>query len=621
MSSNLNLALTLNLHDKLVAPLQRALNEVSHGVNAIQKDLLATQQAGDKSTQTLTNVAIKAERLGGVQGPMSLTRGLASAGNAAENAQIKTGRLAGMLEKLPGLAQRATTAFIGLSAAQRTISAPVKAFANLEEANTALKVTMMTKGGKISSNYGEIQKIAVDLGNKLPGSTRDFVTAANELLSLGVNEKAVVNGGLTAAAHLGVVLHMPQQQSAETVAKMREAYNLKDEELPGMADEIQRNRFAFGIQPSDLLLAAKYSAPTLNTLGLNGKNSMSEILTLQGMANLKGMDGSQFGTNFDMMLQRLAKGPLMLEQAKRGMKAEARDVMDKAGIKFDFYDSKGKLKTEDGSAVKGMLRELEKLELIRQKFGDKAAMEVAGGVFGQEAARPAQILAQYGVKGYEAARERVTNQATLEERTTESLTTLNAKVEAVSGSFENLQANMGKQLGDGAKPGLVRLNDFLGDATDFAEKHPAAGTATVLGAGAGAGWGAWKASGAIWSKLTGAGGAAAAGAAAESAAAGGGLMASLGRFGTPGALLALLASTFFTSDADMEVLRNAESMKKGYRGKGFDDPRRLDRADGGIPAILSRIEALSNRPVVLTVDGQVLAQTLDKHTAREARRN
>jgi hypothetical protein len=34
---------------------------------------------------------------------------------------------------------------------------------------------------------------------------------------------------------------------------------------------------------------------------------------------------------------------------------------------------------------------------------------------------------------------------------------------------------------------------------------------------------------------------------------------------------------FGTSDADLEVLLNADRMRAGYRGKGLNDPRRLDR--------------------------------------------
>jgi TP901 family phage tail tape measure protein len=492
---NLNVALTLSLRDQLIGPLQRALADAEKTVSGFEKSIGKVGATGEQSAQKLTNLTSKVDGLGKIQGAEQLRSSLAGIGNAADEAHRKTSRLASAMEKLSSLKPMVVPAIASLVAAKNIVDIPVTAFANLEEANTALRVTMMKKGGKVSANYHAIQKNAIALGNQLPGTTRDFVGSANELLSLGVTEQAVVGGGLTAAAHLGVVMKMPQMQAARTVAKLREAYNLKDDELPGMADEIQRNRFAFGIQPDDLLQAAKYSAPTLGTLGLNGKQNMSEIMTLQGMANKKGMDGSQFGTNFDMMLQRLAKGPLMLEEAKKGMKAEARNSMEKLGIKFDFYDKNGKLKTEDGSAAKGMIRELEKLEIIRAKLGDKAAMEVSGALFGQEAARPANILAQYGVKGYEEARAQVAAQASLDERIIESLTTLNSKIEATSGSFENLMASMGKQIGEAQKSKYDKANALLGSATGFFNENPMLGTAGVLGGAAVASYAAWKATG------------------------------------------------------------------------------------------------------------------------------
>jgi len=44
--------------------------------------------------------------------------------------------------------------------------------------------------------------------------------------------------------------------------------------------------------------------------------------------------------------------------------------------------------------------------------------------------------------------------------------------------------------------------------------------------------------------------------------------------------LAVAGDMFFTSDNDIRLLRDAEARRTGYRGKGFDDPRRFDRVGG-----------------------------------------
>ncbi|MDR3370720.1 phage tail tape measure protein [Rhodoferax sp.] len=407
--------------------------------------------------------------------------------------------------------------------AKKVVTPFIKSYSSLEDAETGLKIAMMTKGGKVGGDYEAIKKIAVEQGNKLPGSTKDMTQAATELISLGITPEAVKNGGLVAATNLGVVLGIPQTQAAETTAKLREAYSLKDDELPAMADTVQRNRYAGGINPEELLMAAKYEAPIINALGMGGLKGMSDVLTVQGMANQKGMNGGEFGTNFAEMLTRLATGPLMVEEAKKGMKAEARDRMDALGIKFNFFDDKGKVKTLDGSAVKGIFSELEKFNLIKNKDGsadDKTRLEVAKALFGSEGGRPALIMAQAGLKGFEAARSRVVDQASLDERINTKLETFASKLESLGGTIENVMAHMGAQLGRAAKPVMDGANGVLGGGIDeFMQAHPTAGTVGIAGGAIGAALAALK-SKALLFRLLGLGGGAAEGGAAAAAAGG-----------------------------------------------------------------------------------------------------
>lgn len=43
--------------------------------------------------------------------------------------------------------------------------------------------------------------------------------------------------------------------------------------------------------------------------------------------------------------------------------------------------------------------------------------------------------------------------------------------------------------------------------------------------------------------------------------------------------LMLIEALTMPSDEDVAYLRTQDRMKQGYRGKGFDDPRRVDRPD------------------------------------------
>ena len=91
----------------------------------------------------------------------------------------------------------------------------------------------------------------------------------------------------------------------------------------------------------------------------------------------------------------MSKGPQMIAEAKKGMKAEARDILKKSGVKFNFWDKKGNFK-----GIDGMVKELEKLQKIRAKFGDQAAQDVADAMFGTEGKRVALLLGEKGRQAY-----------------------------------------------------------------------------------------------------------------------------------------------------------------------------------------------------------------------------
>jgi TP901 family phage tail tape measure protein len=252
-------------------------------------------------------------------------------------------------------------------------------------------------------------------------------------------------------------------------AKLREAYKLSDDELTKMADSMQRAKFAFGMKPSDLMAASAYEAPVLNQLGISGLENTNKMLAIQGMAAQVGLEGSSFGTNFSMMLTRLAKGPEMMEMATKGMKGKAREIVESMGITFDFFDENRNFKGLDG-----MIKELEKLKLIADKGGQESALIVADALFGAEAGRPAMILAEQGEAGFKAAQERMEQQASLQQRIDRTTKSTANTLEALGGSLENLGAAMAGPAVQALHPLINLLNDATGKLTEFAEANPVA---------------------------------------------------------------------------------------------------------------------------------------------------
>ena len=496
---------------------QQALAGTNQEIGLVERALVRMGGVGsasiERQAQYLTTLALRYH---------DVRRAASSAVEAMQRAGQTAGRMADLAPMVAA----------GAYGAKRAAGPFIRDYASLESANTDLKIALMQRGGKIPAAYGQIQGIAQDLGNRLPGTTKDYIGSAIALAEQGVSTSAITGGGLKSAAYLGVLLNMDRGQAAETVAKIREAYGLHDDELAGLANDVQKNKFAFGLSPEGIRTAASYSGAALGALDIRGRANMSRVLTLQGMANQAGMDPSSFGTNFAMMLTRLAQGPLMVEQAKKGMKGDARAIMEREGIKFDFFDSKGHLKAINGDPIAGMVHELAKLETVRQKLGEKSALEIAGAMFGQEAARPAMILARAGDKGYADAQARRDSQGELDERINLKLETFAAKLEALGGTVENVRAKIGQQTGEGLKPVMDRANGVLGGPVmDFFSQHPAAGTAVVGGSALGSAWFASRMAGAALRAFGGGGGAAAAAGAAGGAGAVLGPLAGVGMAG------------------------------------------------------------------------------------------
>lgn len=100
---------------------------------------------------------------------------------------------------------------------------PVTAFAQAEVAATNLRVAMMDKDGKVSSNFEKINKLATNLGDKLPGTTADFQDLMTMLVRQGMSAETILGGTGEAAAYLSVQLEMQPKQAAEFAAKMQDA--------------------------------------------------------------------------------------------------------------------------------------------------------------------------------------------------------------------------------------------------------------------------------------------------------------------------------------------------------------------------------------------------------------
>ncbi|MFD1246021.1 phage tail tape measure protein, partial [Paralysiella testudinis] len=385
---------------------------------------MALNPTRELGSQSRAYAAMTVQIAKATQAQDNLNKAIAAQAAAAQNRQ----RLRGEMMETAGHAAVAVSPIV----------AGVRKFIEQEDAAIDLKVAMMQKDGSFGK-FEKLDKLAIQWGGDLPGNKTDFSHMIRGLKSQGISDDTIIKGGGLATAQLNTVMGIPIADGS-FFAKNMEAHGIKESELLASADLTQRAYFAAGLSKEDMYQAMSYYAPKANTLGLTGLENQKQIYAVEGLAANKGLEGSSFGTNFSMMLSQLAKGPKMVEAATRGMKSEVREIMEASGAKFEFFDTKGNLKS-----LRDVTQELESgYNKVRAKFGDEGAMKVFDEIFQQEGGRVASILAQAGIAGFDGMMAKMDNQASIDKRIEVRTSSLSSAFEQLGGVVENTAAKFGE---------------------------------------------------------------------------------------------------------------------------------------------------------------------------------
>lgn len=338
---------------------------------------------------------------------------------------------------------------IGIAASARV---PLQAFEDLDAAMNAMQVAMVNSVGQLPAEFERIKRETIDLGTVLPGTTADFVKLATVMKERGMPVDAIAQGALNAAAKLAVVMNMVPEQEGDMVARLREAFSLSGGEFSAMADYVQRARFAFGLDPDDLLLGAKYYGGKTNALGLTGPENVRKLYAIQGMAAQQGMDGSTFGTNFSQMLTRVGMMTDRLQKNSKEMRAVSA-TLTKNHIRMTFFDAKGHF-----AGIDNMVAQLGKLSVLTQE----KRIQIMTRLFGEEAARVADLISRNGTKGYQTALNKLDGEGSLDRRIGIATGSFKNRLEALGGAFTTLMAKIGEPFARVLSPIIQRLGDFIG---------------------------------------------------------------------------------------------------------------------------------------------------------------
>ncbi|EPJ2980489.1 phage tail tape measure protein [Klebsiella pneumoniae] len=336
-----------------------------------------------------------------------------------------------------------------------TLLAPIRAYSESENAANQLAGSMMGLGGKIAPEFLQLNKLAIALGDRLPGTTADFQNMMTMLRRQGMSAQVILGGLGESAAYLGVQLQMAPTDAAEFAAKLQDATQTTEKDMMSLMDLIQRGFYA-GVDPGNMLQGFSKISSAMSILNKKGIEAAKTFAPLLVMADQASMAGESAGNAYRKIFQAAL-------DAKK-IKA-VNDDLKGTGIKFNFSDGKGGF-----GGLENMYAQLSKLN----KLTPERQMAIKKDLFGNdsETLQALDIMIQKGIDGYRETVAKLENQATLRERVEASLNTLGNKWEAAGGSFTNAMASIGETVA----PVLKNIADWLGNLASaldgFVKRHP-----------------------------------------------------------------------------------------------------------------------------------------------------
>lgn len=620
----LNLALTLSLNDRLVAPLQRALGQAQKQLADVSRELGGVERTGAAAARGLAQVGRQAEA---VKGATAEVRKLKQETMEAERS---ASRLASVWGTVRAAARGIGAVAGGAAAFGAVAAAPLRRAADYDTQLRSLANTAFA-GQSLDARRAGMQSLgaAVTSAVRYGGGTRDAaMEALNELVASGVfkdaKEASQLLPGLQRASTASGASPV---ELARIAIRAQQTFGLTGAQMPGVLDQALAAGQAGGFELRDMAKWLPQQMAAARQLGLSGNEGLIKLLAANqasvitagtkdeagnNLVNLlakvnsadtandfkklgidlpgslakargNGVDGLTAFVNF---VDQLVAKDERFQAAKRGMNAEGKPFRDAAERRAAFESQADILQ---GSAVGKVIQDRQALMALIALMNNR---EYLGGVEktirgSQGATGDAFALMREGAGYAFDQREFEAQQAQ-----TAAMTTANsAIVKLAQAQVDLYQRYPGfAEAVEGAKVALTAL----------AAAGAAAGAINLLSGGAGA---AVKgAAGAAGARV-----AVGAGAAAAAARLGGGAAGAALKKAGP---LALLSELFFTSDSDVELLKAAEQRAQGYRGKGFTDPRVLPGFTTGSMEGDEKLAAAADQHARAAADLQAAAAAL-----------
>jgi TP901 family phage tail tape measure protein len=324
----------------------------------------------------------------------------------------------------------------------------VAKFAEFDQGMSAVAAT----GDDAKQSIDALRAAALDAGAKTVYSATEAAGAIENLEKAGVSAKDILGGGLKGALNLAAAGAISVESAAEDTATALSVFGLSGTKATHVADLFAAGAGKAQGGVDDLAQAMNQSALVAKSTGLTIEETTAALAEFAHA----GLIGSDAGTSFKTMLQRLTP-----------QSDQAQQAMDKLGI--SAYDSQGKFI--------GLAKFAGVLTNALKDKSDEDRNSALATIFGSDAVRAANILYTEGEKGIRDWTAAVDDQGYAATTAATRLDNLKGDLEQLSGALDTALI----QSGEGANGALRGLVQGVTDVVNkFAALDPEIQKSTLL---------------------------------------------------------------------------------------------------------------------------------------------
>lgn len=374
--------------------------------------------------------------------------------------QSAVGKSKKELQDLQNYSKKMFAEGLGLTAAGSTgfafLGRATKDFADLQEGALDLRSTLTKDGGLIDEvQFNKLNKIAEQLGNKLPGTTSDFHAMFTAMINGGLNAENILSGVGKSAAYMAIQLKMPYDAAGKFAAKMKEATGVADEDMMDFLDTIARTK-QVGVDADEMQYAFARSTGALKLMNIQGLEASKTMAIVDAMLIKSGQSGETIGTGMTSIFKA------MLNPAAMG---KLNSVAQQFGINMEFMDKK----TGKFLGIENMMAQFDKMKNLTAEQKNMISTAFLGA--GADS-NFMNILADKGSAGFNSMTRAMSEQATLTDKVELKTAGLNSQYEAFQGTITNIFASIGKTM-EPTLTGLIKLFNWLATSIqNFVSLHP-----------------------------------------------------------------------------------------------------------------------------------------------------